>query len=68
MLTEDGVSSSVSSAEIIISLAAFGAIFLIVGTVWVVLINRAARADLPPAADPEADATEQPETIPTLTY
>lgn len=68
MLTEDGVSSSVSSAEIIISLAAFGAIFLVVGAVWVVLINRAARADLPPAADPEADATELPENIPTLTY
>ena len=67
MLTEDGVSTSVSSTEIIISLAVFLTVFVIVGTIWIILMSRAARSKLPDVeSESDGEATEEP--IPTLTY
>ena len=66
MLTEDGVSTSVSSTEIIISLVVFITVFIIVGTVWAVLMSRAARAELPKESPEDQEQEEEP--IPTLTY
>ena len=66
MLTEDGVSTSVSSTEIIISLVVFITVFIIVGTVWAVLMSRAARSELPEEAPEDQEQAEEP--IPTLTY
>ena len=67
MLTEDGVSTSVSSTEILISLGVFLSVFVVVATVWIVLIGRAARSKLP-EDEPEGDGTSAEEPIPTLTY
>ena len=67
MLTEDGVSTSVSSTEIIISLAVFLTVFVIVGTIWIILMSRAARSKLPDV-EPESDGEATEEPIPTLTY
>ncbi len=67
MLTEDGVSTSVSSTEIIISLAVFLTVFVIVGTIWIILMSRAARSKLPDVeSESDGEATEEP--LPTLTY
>ncbi len=67
MLTEDGVSTSVSSTEIIISLAVFLTVFVIVGTIWIILMSRAARSKLPEVeSESDGEATEEP--LPTLTY
>jgi cytochrome bd ubiquinol oxidase subunit I len=61
MKTTDGVSPSVSSTEIIISLIVFASLYLALGIVEVVLMLRYARRGLPEAA-PRETAT------PALTY
>ena len=64
MLTEDGVSVSVSAGEIWVSLVAFGLLYLVLTGLWVVLMLRWARKDLPPAkSDDEPESAE-----PALTY
>jgi cytochrome d ubiquinol oxidase subunit I len=68
MLTEDGVSSSVSTAEVAISIAVFVAIFIVVGWVWVMLMSRYARKDLPEDEDPGIGGEDKEEPVPTLTY
>src|SRR5262249_55731335 len=79
MLTSDGVSPSVSSTEIWITLIGFLVVYLILGVINVVLMLRYARRDLtddPEAAAPtnggdsgdEGEGAEPSERVPALTY
>jgi cytochrome d ubiquinol oxidase subunit I len=66
MKTADGISTSVSTAEVAISLVVFALVYLALGAVEVFLLLRYARRDLAP---PEPD--EQPDVVqpvPALTY
>jgi len=67
MLTEDGVSPSVSATQIWISIVVFAITYLILGIVWGTLMVRAARHDLPPAEE-DLDDDEKADRIPALTY
>jgi cytochrome bd ubiquinol oxidase subunit I len=64
MLTKNGISPSVSTAELIISLTVFVLLYGILGTVDLVLMLRYARKELPPA--PAEAATDKP--IPAMLY
>ncbi len=66
MLTEDGVSPSVSATEIIISMVAFGLVYLILGVVWATLMVRTAKKGLPDESD-DAES-DDPDRAPALTY
>lgn len=66
MLTEDGVSPSVSATEIWISISVFAVVFVVMAIVWAALMMRAARAGL--AGDDEEPDSEAPDRAPTLTY
>ncbi|MGB9345127.1 MAG: cytochrome ubiquinol oxidase subunit I [Ilumatobacteraceae bacterium] len=71
--TEDGVSSTVSTTELWISLAMFYAIYVGMGVAYVLLQVRAVRKDLPPPPDdPSSDELEpgddDAERLPALTY
>jgi cytochrome d ubiquinol oxidase subunit I len=71
--TEDGVSSTVSTTELWISLAMFYAIYVAMGVAYVLLQVRAVRKDLPPPPDdPSSDELEpgddDAERLPALTY
>jgi cytochrome d ubiquinol oxidase subunit I len=77
MLTSDGVSPSVSSTEIWITLSGFLVVYLILGLINVVLMLRYARRDLtddpegaaePPEGDDEGEPGESSERVPALTY
>jgi cytochrome d ubiquinol oxidase subunit I len=66
-LTADGNSPSVSTAEVVISITTLAATFIAVGVVWVVLMTRYARRDLPPD-DPDSPDSDQSRPEPALVY
>lgn len=66
MLTEDGLSPSVSATEVWISIIVFALVYLIIGAVWLTLMLRAAKAGLPDEADD--DDTDSADREPALTY
>ena len=63
MKTADGVSPSVSTTEIWISLAVFAALYLALGVVDIVLMLRYARGAGCPTSEPAAR-----DRVPALTY
>jgi cytochrome bd ubiquinol oxidase subunit I len=65
MLTEDGLSPSVSTAEVAISLVAFLLLYTVVGTVALVLMLRHVRSGPEPTPTDGDDAGDR---IPELTY
>ncbi|MEV4688692.1 cytochrome ubiquinol oxidase subunit I [Microbacterium sp. LWH3-1.2] len=65
MKTADGVSSSVSAAEVVISLVAFYAVFLLLLVLDIVLMLRFARRDLDAS---EAESPSDSLDAPALTY
>ncbi len=71
MLTADGNSPSVSTAEVVISLGSFVVLYVIIGVVWVFLMLRYARRglelehDIP---DEPPDADDRGPRAPALTY
>jgi cytochrome d ubiquinol oxidase subunit I len=67
MLTEDGVSPSVSTTELWISIIVFALVYLIVGVVWLTLMIKAAKKGLPDEPD-DADESEHSDSAPALTY
>jgi cytochrome bd ubiquinol oxidase subunit I len=66
MKTADGISTSVSTAEVAISLVVFALVYLALGAVEVFLLLRYARRDLPPPEPEEQPDVVQP--VPALTY
>ena len=67
MLTEDGVSPSVSTTELWISVIVFALVYIIVGVVWLTLMIRAAKKGLPDDHDDD-DESEHSDSAPALTY
>ncbi|MFN8126037.1 MAG: cytochrome ubiquinol oxidase subunit I [Candidatus Nanopelagicales bacterium] len=67
MLTQDGVSPSVSATEVWISIAAFAAIYVVLGIVWATLMIRYARKGLHDDPD-ETSSGDDPDRAPALTY
>jgi cytochrome d ubiquinol oxidase subunit I len=64
MLTKNGISSSVSSTSIVISLVIFVLLYAVLGTIDLLLMLRYSRQQLPPArAEAEADAP-----VPAIQY
>jgi cytochrome d ubiquinol oxidase subunit I len=71
MLTEEGVSPSVSAAEVWISIVSFALIYLALGIVWAVLMIRYARRDLPadqPSGPDEMSDGDGTDAAAALTY
>ena len=64
MLTKNGISASVSTADIAISLAAFVLLYAVLGTVDLLLMLRYAREQLPPARA----AADQDAPVPAVRY
>jgi cytochrome d ubiquinol oxidase subunit I len=64
MLTKNGLSPSVSTTELVISLVVFVALYAILGTIDLVLMLRYSRKDLPPA--PAESESDKP--IPAMLY
>jgi cytochrome d ubiquinol oxidase subunit I len=64
MLTRNGLSPSVSTTELVISLVVFVALYAILGTIDLVLMLRYSRKDLPPA--PAESESGKP--IPAMLY
>jgi cytochrome d ubiquinol oxidase subunit I len=62
-LTRDGVSPSVGTAEVVLSLVVFGLLYLVLAVVDVTLMVRYARKELP-----ERGADEGEPTVPAMTY
>ncbi|MCH9816235.1 MAG: cytochrome ubiquinol oxidase subunit I [Actinomycetia bacterium] len=67
MLTEEGVSPSVSATEIWISIITFAILYVIIGIVWARLLIKYARRPLPEDT-PDTPTDSSGEKIPTLTY
>jgi cytochrome d ubiquinol oxidase subunit I len=61
MKTADGVSASVSTTEIVISIVVFALLYIALGVTELVLMLRYARRGLPDEAKPR-------ETVPALSY
>jgi len=61
MKTADGVSASVSTTEIVISIVVFALLYIALGVTELVLMLRYARRGLPDEAKPR-------EPVPALTY
>jgi cytochrome d ubiquinol oxidase subunit I len=70
MKTSAGVSPSVSTTDVVISLVVFYGVYIALGAVNVFLMTRFARRGLPePARDSEPPASDQPgPRVPALTY
>ncbi len=70
LLTQDGNSPSVSLTEVVLSLTGFVVMYLILGIVWIKLMLRYARAELPEDADADAEppGPGSPPQAPALTY
>jgi cytochrome bd ubiquinol oxidase subunit I len=68
MLTEDGVSTSVPALQVLISIVVFAAIYIILGIVWVMLMVRNARKELPPSDEETPGDKSDLDRVPTLTY
>ncbi len=62
-LTRDGVSPSVGTAEVVVSLVVFGLLYLVLAVVDVMLMVRYARKELP-----ERGSDEGEPTVPAMTY
>lgn len=63
MLTIDGVSSSVSTAEVVISLVVFTAMYSVLAVIWLRLMRRYARhgaVEVEEPPDPEDDDADRP--------
>ncbi len=67
MLTEDGVSPSVSATEIWISMGVFALVYVILGIVWATLMVRTSKKGLPPD-DSDSHDSDDPDRVPALTY
>ena len=65
MLTEDGVSASVSATDLIISLSVFGAVYLLLTALWIVLLRRYAKKGLPEETASDKSAQDE---VAALTY
>lgn len=68
MKVEDGISASVSSTEIWISLLLFYAVFIAMGVAYVVLMKRAIYRDLESVELDPGEHRDDEERIPALTY
>jgi cytochrome bd ubiquinol oxidase subunit I len=64
MLTKNGISPTVSTAELWISVIVFVLLYGILGTIDLLLMLRYARKELPPLPDPAAEA----EPVPAMEY
>jgi len=64
MLTKNGISASVSTADIAISLAAFVLLYAALGTIDLLLMLRYSREQLPPART----AADQDAPVPAVRY
>jgi len=63
LLTSDGVSPSVSTAEVVVSIVVFFLLYAALTALAAVLMARYARKDLPPAAEPD-----RPVDVPAMTF
>src|SRR5690242_20105851 len=70
MKTADGVSPSVSTTDVVLSLIAFYGIYLVLGVVWAYLMLRYARRglELEEPDEPEEPGETSGPRVPALTY
>jgi cytochrome d ubiquinol oxidase subunit I len=70
LLTKNGLSPSVSTAELIISLTVFVLLYAALGSVDLLLMLRYARKELAPApaGGPDSDKPDSDKTVPAMLY
>jgi cytochrome d ubiquinol oxidase subunit I len=68
--TADGVSGSISSTQVWVSILGFGALYVVLASIEIRLMRRFARSDLDPAPDPTSDddGDETERRLPALSY